>query len=188
MPHITGLDFLKIRPNLPLIIITTAYPDYALQGFQFDVIDYLVKPITFNRFFKAVSKAKTFSGMKNEPSANAKKEVEEAYFFVKCDGKYQKIFIHKILFVQALQNYVLIQTETEKYMSLMPLKTIEENFTSTAFLRVHKSYIVAISQIKTVENHELILNYDYRIPISRNFRKTVQEKILKNKVLKKGLN
>ncbi|NJB70897.1 DNA-binding LytR/AlgR family response regulator [Saonia flava] len=189
MPFMTGLDFLKIRTNLPMVIITTAYPDYALEGFQFNVLDYLLKPITFNRFFKAVSKANTQHTLRNGTLNSSENTVkEEAYFFVKCENRYEKIYIDKILYVQALQNYVLIHTEEEKYMSLMPLKTIEENLSPKTFIRVHKSYLVSISKIQTLENHELILTQGSHIPISRNFRKTVQSNVLKNKVLKKGAN
>ncbi|WP_375587629.1 LytR/AlgR family response regulator transcription factor [Flagellimonas aurea] len=185
MPHITGLDFLKVRNNLPMVIITTAFPNYALEGFHFNVVDYLLKPITFNRFFKAVDKARLQHSLRLSANGVEGQTNEEPYFFVKCENKYEKIFTNKILFVQALQNYVVIQTEEGKHMSLMPLKTIEENLSPLRFVRVHKSYLVAISQIKTLENHELILTNSQNIPISRNFRKNVHEKVLQDKVINK---
>lgn len=185
MPYLTGLDFLKLRPDLPMVIITTAYPNYALDSFSFDVMDYLLKPITFNRFFKAVSKATEYHRMKKAPIDTKEQPREEPYFFVKCDGKYQKIVTSDILFVKALENYVQIQTTTDKYISLMPLKTIEENLDPSEFVRTHKSYIVPISKIQTLENHELILEQGHIIPISRNYRKQLQERVLKDKVLKK---
>ena len=186
MPFMTGLDFLKVKTNLPMVIITTAYPNYALEGFQFDVMDYLLKPITFNRFFKAVSKAFEYHNLKQKPSENDSKTDEDAYFFVKCEHKYHKIFTAEILYIESHQNYIVIHTETKKHMSLMPLKTIEENLNSKEFMRVHKSFLVSISKIQTLENHEIILLHDHKIPISRSFRKIVQEKVLKNKILRKN--
>lgn len=185
MPFLTGLDFLKVRPDLPMVIITTAYPNYALEGFAFDVMDYLLKPITFNRFFKAISKASEYHRLKNGTTEAIERTTEESYFFVKCDGKYQKIVPAEILFIKALENYVLIQTTTDKHMSLMPLKTVEENLDPLEFARVHKSYIVPISKIRTLENHELILEQGHQIPVSRNYRKQLQERVLKDKVMRR---
>jgi DNA-binding LytR/AlgR family response regulator len=185
MPFLTGLDFLKVRSDLPMVIITTAYPNYALEGFAFDVMDYLLKPITFNRFFKAISKACEYHRLKNGTVETTEKPKEESYFFVKCDGKYQKIVPTEILFVKALENYVLIQTTADKHMSLMPLKIVEENLDPLEFVRVHKSYIVPISKIQTLENHELVLEHGHQIPVSRNYRKLVQERVLKDKIMKK---
>lgn len=187
MPFMTGMDFLKVKKNLPMVIITTAFPNFALEGFLFDVVDYLLKPITFNHFFKAIGKAQNQYHIKTSIN-NIHTEIpkqDESSFFVKCENKYEKIFVDKILFVQALQNYVVIQCEMEKFMSLMPLKTIEENLNPEIFIRVHKSYLVAIPKIRTLENHELIVSNGQQIPISRNFRKSVHEKVLKDKVIKK---
>lgn len=189
MPYMTGFDFLKIKKQLPMVIITTAYSDYALEGFQFNVMDYLVKPITFNRFFRAANKAYEYHQLKQNGGHVKTFEAEDpSYFFVKCENKYHKIVSHTILFIQALQNYVLIQTEKEKHMTLMPLKTIEENLNPSAFIRVHKSYLVAISKIETLENHELIVTGSFQIPVSRNYRNAVAEKVLRNKVIGKGKN
>ncbi|MEE1962247.1 two component transcriptional regulator, LytTR family [Flagellimonas taeanensis] len=185
MPYLTGLDFLKVRHDLPMVIITTAFPNYALDGFRFDVIDYLLKPITFNRFFKAVTKAVRYHSFKLGTKEPTEAAPEQPYFFVKCDGRYQKIYTSEILFVKALENYVLIHTTSDKHMSLMPLKTIEENLDTEAFIRVHKSYIVPISKIRSLENHELILEEGHKIPVSRNYAKQVQDKVLKDRVLKR---
>lgn len=185
MPYLTGLDFLKVRNDLPMVIITTAFTNYALDGFRFDVIDYLLKPITFNRFFKAVTKAVRYHSYKSGNQELAETNSEQPYFFVKCDGRYQKICTSEILFVKALENYVLIHTPLEKHMSLMPLKTIEENLDTNAFIRVHKSYIVPIAKIRSLENHELILEEGHKIPVSRNYSKQVQSKVLKDKVIRR---
>ncbi|WP_341227799.1 LytTR family DNA-binding domain-containing protein [uncultured Arcticibacterium sp.] len=185
MPLMTGLDFLQLKSDLPIVILTTAFSNYALDGFQFDVMDYLLKPITFNRFFKAVSKANEYYNLKNNSQGQSKENIEEEpYFFIKCESKYEKIFANRILFVKSMQNYVLIHTDVGNYMTLLPLKTVEENLDSKEFIKVHKSYLVAISKIETMESHELLIE-SHRIPIGRSFRENVHERVLKNKVLKK---
>lgn len=182
MPHMTGLDFLRIKTNLPMVIITTAYPNYALEGFQFDAVDYLLKPITFNRFFKATNKARELYRLKNQQSESASKSVEPDYLFIKCESKYEKILIDEILFVQALQNYVLIFTTRGKYMTLLPLKTVEEYLDPSRFLRVHKSYLVAITKIGSIENNDLTIQ-NHLIPISRTMREQVIAIVVKNRLL-----
>jgi DNA-binding LytR/AlgR family response regulator len=184
MPHMTGLDFLKISTNLPMVIITTAYPNYALDGFQLDAVDYLLKPITFNRFFKATSKAKELFWLKNQKAENQSQSAEPDYLFIKCESKYEKILIDEILFVQALQNYVIIFTTQGKYMTLLPLKTVEEYLDSNRFLRVHKSYLVAIAKIGSIENNDITIQ-THLIPISRTMREQVIEVVVKRKLLSK---
>ncbi|RYU93830.1 LytR/AlgR family response regulator transcription factor [Emticicia agri] len=182
MPHMTGLDFLKIKPNLPMVIITTAYPNYALEGFQFDVVDYLLKPITFNRFYKATNKAKELHLLKNQKAENLNQPSEPDYLFIKCESKYEKILIDEILFVQALQNYVIIFTTRGKYMTLLPLKTVEEYLDPNRFLRVHKSYLVAIAKIGSIENNDITIQ-SHLIPISRTMREQVIAIVVKSKLL-----
>ena len=186
MPFMSGLDFLKIKSDLPMVIITTAFPNYALEGFLFDVVDYLVKPITFNRFFKAVNKAKKqYNLQQAKPENTSIPEESPPYFFIRCENKYEKIYLHELLYVQAMQNYVSIFTEKGRYLTLMPLKTVEENLDAGQFIRVHKSYIVSSSKIDSIENHELFIA-GTSIPISRNLREVVLEKVVKDRLLKKS--
>ncbi len=184
MPHMTGLDFLKIKTDLPMVIITTAYPNYALEGFQFDVVDYLLKPITFNRFFKATNKARELFWLKNQKAESPAQNSGPDYLFIKCESKYEKILIDEILFVQALQNYVIIFTTRGKYMTLLPLKTVEEYLDSNRFLRVHNSYLVAIAKIGSIENNDITIQ-SHLIPISRTMREQVIEIVVKSKLLSK---
>ncbi len=184
MPHMTGLDFLKIKPNLPMVILTTAYPNYALEGFQFDAVDYLLKPITFNRFFKSASKAKDLYYLKNQANSLTAQAQEPDYLFIKCESRYEKILVDEILYVQALQNYVIIHTLRGKFMTLLPLKTVEEYLDPNKFLRVHKSYLVAISKVESIENNELSIQNQF-IPISRNLRERVIGVVVKSKLLTK---
>ncbi|HOY11999.1 MAG TPA: LytTR family DNA-binding domain-containing protein [Saprospiraceae bacterium] len=184
MPHMTGIDFLKIKSNLPMVILTTAFPNYALEGFAFDVVDYLLKPITFNRFFKAANKAKELHLLKNQKFENIPQNNEPDYLFIKCDSKYEKILIDEILFVQAQQNYVTIHTPKGKFLTLLPLKTVEGYLDSTQFLRVHKSYLVALSKIDGVESNEITIQ-NFAIPISRNLKENVVELVVKARLLSK---
>ncbi|MEO5564506.1 MAG: LytTR family DNA-binding domain-containing protein, partial [Chitinophagaceae bacterium] len=150
MPVMNGIDFLKTIQNPPMVIITTAYPSFALEGFQLDVLDYLVKPITFNRFFKAVNKAKDYHQLLNGKAATTDEKVSEKedYFFIKCDYKYEKINLDDILYIQGLQNYVTIYTSKGKYITLLNLKSVEDNLDQHSFIRVHKSFIVSIPKIE----------------------------------------
>ena len=187
MPVINGIEFLKMTANPPMVIITTAYPSYALDGFQLDVLDYLVKPITFNRFFKAVSKAKDYQHLlaKSANTSLAKTNSTDDYFFIKCDYKYERIYFNDILYIEAMQNYVTIHTTKGKYITLLYLKNVEQNLDKHCFIRVHESYMVSISKIEAIENNEIIIK-SFRIPISRNYRDQVIEKVVNNKLWKKA--
>jgi len=182
MPKMSGIDFLKMTNRPPLVIITTAFPDYALDGFRFNVLDYLLKPITFDSFFRAASKAREYHELvagSNPPSIQ--KPAAADYFFIKCANRYEKVFFNDILYIEALQNYVSIFTNKGKYIALLLLKTLEENLDGKSFIRVHKSYIVSIDKIESIENNELKIQ-SYKIPISRNYREQVMERVVKNKL------
>ncbi|MRG43510.1 response regulator [Chitinophaga sp. SYP-B3965] len=177
MPVINGIEFLKMTPHPPMVIITTAYPSFALEGFQLDVLDYLVKPITFNRFFKAVSKARDYHQLVTRTDV-------ADHFFIKCDYKYERIYFSEILYIEAMQNYVTIYTTKGKHVTLLYLRNVEENLDGQSFIRVHKSYIVAIAKIEAIENNEIIIGA-FRVPISRNYRDQVIERVVNNKLWKK---
>lgn len=183
MPKMNGLDFLKIVQKPPMVIITTAFPSYALEGFQLNVMDYLLKPITFDRFFKAANKAKDYNQLltKTTQSDTHKTDKEEDYFFIKCGSKYEKIYFDDILYVQGMQNYVTIYTSKGKYMTLLYLKNLEENLDKKAFIRVHKSYIVSINKIEGIEGNEIFIQSN-KIPISRNYHDMVIEQVVKSKL------
>ncbi|MEM9647204.1 MAG: LytTR family DNA-binding domain-containing protein [Bacteroidota bacterium] len=177
MPLMNGLEYLKSNPKPPMTILTTAFPNYAIEGFDLNVLDYLLKPVSFNRFFSAATKAKQQFTLLNGHGTLSQKEEERSCFFIKCDGKYEKIFQDEILFVQAMQNYVVIQTTKRKYLTLLFLKNVAEKLDSNAFLRVHKSFIVALDKIEGVAQHEIQIQA-YKIPLSRNYKKEVMPKIL----------
>ena len=183
MPLLSGIDFLKMARNPPMVIITTAYPNYAVESFQLDVLDYLLKPITFNRFFQAVSKAQDYSRLLGQSGA-ANPSLDANYCFIRCDNKYEKIYFDDILYVQALQNYVMIHTHQRKYVTLFYLKNVEEKLDCQSFIRVHKSYLISIAKIEAIENHEIIIQ-SARIPISRNYRDEVIERVVNKRLWKK---
>jgi DNA-binding LytR/AlgR family response regulator len=186
MPFMNGIDFLKITKDPPMVIITTAYPTYALEGFRLDVMDYLVKPITFDRFFHAVTKARDYQQLliKGNAVETAVPAAESEFFFIKCDYRYERIYFNDILYIEALQNYVTIFTKKGKYITLLNLKTVEENLDSLSFIRIHKSYIVSISKIETIENNEIIIQ-SHHLPISRNYRDKVIERVVNDKLWKR---
>ena len=177
MPMMNGLEYLKSNPKPPPPILTTAFPNYAIQGYELNVLDYLLKPISFTRFFAAATKAKQQMELLQSQQTPIIKEEERTCFFVKCDGKYEKVYHDAILFVQALQNYVIIQTDKRKYVSLLSLKNVIEKLDPNAFLRVHKSYIIALDKIEGVAQHEIQIR-SHKIPLSRNYKKEVLPKIL----------
>ena len=183
MPKMSGIDFLKITTKPPMIIITTAFPDYALDGFRFSVLDYLLKPITFDNYYKAANKAREYFQLVSNNTALPVQEGKPGvdYFFIKCANKYEKIFFADILYIEALQNYVSIFTTRGKYIALLLLKSLEENLDAKSFIRVHKSYIVAIDKITSIEGNELKIQ-SFSIPISRNYRDKVMDDVVKNKL------
>jgi DNA-binding LytR/AlgR family response regulator len=181
MPKITGLDFFKTLQYPPPVIFTTAYPQYALEGFEVNALDYLVKPISFDRFLKSVLKAKEFYEVRD---TNKKDAISSDYFFIKADNKLVKILFDEVLYVEALQNYVIIHTTAKKYMTYLTFKSVEDYLPADKFLKVHKSYIVAASKIDTIEGNDIRIGLQH-IPISRNQKEEVMDKLLKGKFLKR---
>jgi len=207
MPKINGIDFLRILQNPPMVIITTAFSEYALDGFQLNVLDYLLKPITFDRFFKAVSRARDYhlltarGAVAAMPSVGDPQALQsetsqpttpqsgplqrgEDFVFIKCSNKFEKIQFSDILYIEALQNYVAIHTSKGKYLTLLYLKNIEQNLDNRAFIRVHKSYIVPIARIDSIDGNEIRIG-THRIPVSRNYREHVIDRVVNNNLWSK---
>lgn len=183
MPKITGLDFFKSLKNAPPVIFTTAYPQYALDGFELNALDYLVKPISFERFLKAALKAKEYFEIRQH-NLEALTGKKEEYFFIKVDNKLVKIFFEEILFVEALQNYVTIHTADKKYITYLTFKSVEEYLPVNQFIKTHKSYIVSVSKIESIEGNNIRIG-NHHVPISRNEKEDVMQKLLKGKFLKR---
>jgi DNA-binding LytR/AlgR family response regulator len=183
-PKMNGIDFLKIVQKPPIVIITTAFPSYALEGFQLNVLDYLVKPITLDRFLRSVNKARDYHHLLLRAEGNTGSGAAD-YFFIKCGSKFEKIHFADILFVEGMQNYITIYTRKGKYVTLLYLKNLEENLDSQAFIRVHKSYIVSVDKIDGIEGNEIFIQ-SHRIPISRNYREQVIEQVVSKKLWAAG--
>jgi DNA-binding LytR/AlgR family response regulator len=180
MPYITGIDFLRHFPSAPRVIFTTAYEKYALQGFELEVLDYLLKPIPFERFLRAANKAYDYF-LGQQPAAAA--SVED-YFFVKADNKLEKIDFADILFAEALENYVAIYTWEKKVITHLTLKMLQEKLPAAAFIQPHKSYVIAIDKINSIEGNIFHIG-PYQVPISKYQKEEIMEKIVNSKLLKR---
>jgi DNA-binding LytR/AlgR family response regulator len=180
MPYMTGIDFLRHFTAAPKVIFTTAYEKYALQGFELEVLDYLLKPIPFERFLRAANKAYDF--FRGQQTAAA--PPVEDYIFVKADNKLEKINFADILFAEALENYVAIYTREKKVITHLTLKMVQEKLPAAAFVQPHKSYVIAIDKINSIEGNILHIG-PYQVPISKYQKDEIMEKIVNSKLLKR---
>ena len=179
MPHLTGLEFLASLRNPPKVIITSAHKEYALQGFELDVVDYLLKPIPFQRFLKAVNKVHAL--MEGELP---EKEKEDEYIFVKSEKQLKKIYLKEILYVESMENYIIIHTLLSKEIVNTRLKSVLASLPEKYFLQVHRSYVVNLSQIKAIEGNQLLIAGD-KIPVTRILREQVYKAIINNRLISK---
>ena len=180
MPEITGITLLKTLQKKPLVILTTAYSEYALESYDLDVVDYLLKPITFDRFLKAVDKASQRVGRPPavQPAAH---DPGSPFVFIKDGTKLVKINYDDILFVEGLKDYVTIVTRTQKIVSLQRLKALEMQLPSDKFVRIHHSYIIALKAVDTIHKGEVQIGTHF-IPISDSYRKAFREIIERNQM------
>ncbi|MCJ8210787.1 LytTR family DNA-binding domain-containing protein [Mucilaginibacter sp. RS28] len=182
MPELTGLQFLKIANGKAKVILTTAYPQYALEGYELDVVDYLLKPIAFDRFFKSVQKAQGMirpaaaSIAKEEPPPAQYDDFMSDFIFVKTEHKIQKVYLHDILFIEGLKDYISIFTPDERIITLQGMKKMEDALPEKHFVRVHKSYIVALNKIDSIERSRISIG-DKIIPIGDTYRDAFFDKI-----------
>ncbi|MEM9917877.1 MAG: LytTR family DNA-binding domain-containing protein [Bacteroidota bacterium] len=178
MPKMSGLDFLKSLDNPPIIILTTAYPSFALEGYQLNVLDYLVKPITFQRFLKSALKAKKqFELLTGTRPNTEKKSSEPDHFFIKSDGKIEKITFAELQYVEGMQNYLTLHTERGKFTTLLTLKSLLEKLPADRFVQVHRSFIVQLGKVQTIEG-QLLRIEGASIPISRSRLEEVTQRLL----------
>ena len=176
MPGISGLSLLKSLSNRPMVIFITAYRNYAVEGFDLDVLDYLVKPVSFERFVKAVNKALEYQGFRQkEDSPNPN---YPDYLFIHTEYQLTKVFIHEIAYIEGLRNYIRIHLtgSTKPLLSKLSLKAIEERLPAGKFARVHKSFIVFLDKISSIRN-DIIRIGDRDIPLSRSCREDFLKKI-----------
>lgn len=177
MPELTGISLLKTLRKKPYVILTTAYSQYALEGYELDVVDYLLKPITFERFLKAVDKVNQRTNAVVTPvvaKVEAPAVASPSYVFVKDGTKLVKVFFDDILFVEGMKDYVTIHTTNQKITTLQRLKVLEEQLPADKFFRVHHSFIVAIHAVDTVHKGEVTIGKK-QIPISESYRKAFRD-------------
>lgn len=177
MPILNGIEFLKTIKNPPAIIITTAYRDYAVEGFEFEVLDYLVKPISFPRFMKAFERAlKTIL-----PAKNDKEETElsgSEYLFLKVDRRFVKVNLKEILYIESLKDYIRVTTKSNAWISYQTLVGITEKLPPDKFMRIHRSFTIAIDKVSMIEGNCVEIEGKL-IPISRELRQDVLKKMHK---------
>ncbi len=170
MPQLNGVQFMQLLNNRAMVIITSAYQEYAIEGFEHNVVDYLLKPIPFERFYKAVEKA---YNLKN-PSQKLDRSQEMhpstgGYIFIKVETKMVRVELDDILFIEGLKNYVSLYTKAQRIVTLQVMKQLEEVLPPNRFVRVHKSYIVALDKINSIERQEITIK-DRVIPIGNTYQ------------------
>ncbi|MBP7954788.1 MAG: response regulator transcription factor [Parabacteroides sp.] len=178
MPYMTGIELLNSLSNPPKVIITSAYAEYAIKGYDLEVSDYLLKPISFDRFLKAVNKV-------YDQLISSQTPVVQDYLFVKTSLKLEKIRFNDMRFIEGVENYVAIYTSDGKIITHTTLRTILQKLPPERFVQVHKSYLVNIDKIDSIEGNLLDIGKN-KIPLSRTYKETALEIILKNKLLKDG--
>jgi DNA-binding LytR/AlgR family response regulator len=182
MPKINGIEFLKTTKLNASIIMTTAYTDHAVEAFGLEVLDYLVKPIAFDRFLKACNKAKETVGLKKTIQVQPNKAND--HFFVKCNNQIEKIFYDDLMYAEAMLNYVMLYTNSKKMMVYVTIKSLEEQLPADVFIKVHKSFIVNKTKIKSIDGNILDIGNE-KITISQNLREKVINEIIKDKMIKR---
>lgn len=187
MPQLTGIDFLKTLSHPPLVIFTTAYPNYAIEGFELNALDYLLKPISLERFMKAVNKAIEQIELQSRGSgAHGEGEAEEPDFiFVKADKKLVKVNYADIIYIEGLKDYVIIRMENSRVITLQTMKSLEEKLPQNSFRRIHRSYIVNVDRIEAVVGNMIEVmekNQAKHLPIGKNYRDELLEIINKNRL------
>ncbi|RMG84216.1 MAG: DNA-binding response regulator [Bacteroidetes bacterium] len=186
MPDLTGIDFIKSLNDPPAFIFTTAYRDYAIEGFELDAVDYLIKPISFQRFLKAANKARQFFEMRRQPDPKTTPPATPGHFFIKSDGQYIKINLDEVLYFESERDYIFIHTEEKRYLTLLSLKQLEKELPADRFLRVHRSFIVAMNRVELLEGHSLKIG-KRQIPVSRSMQETVYKKLVEGKLWKRDM-
>ncbi|QKG79867.1 LytR/AlgR family response regulator transcription factor [Tenuifilum thalassicum] len=179
MPDLNGMDFVKTLENPPRIIFTTAYSEYAVEGFKVDALDYLLKPISYSDFLKSANKAKAYFEM------TSKKEVkvteDSNFLFIKSEYKHIRINFDDIKYIESKSEYVRIHLVSSKpIMSLISLKTLEEKLPGNKFMRIHRSYIVNLEKVTIIERNRIVFDGDTYIPIGEQYKNQFQEFLNKN--------
>jgi two-component system, LytTR family, response regulator len=175
MPMMTGFELISLIENKTKVIITTAFREFAAESYDLDVLDYLVKPIPLPRFIKCINKITTEFNLKNNIKVETTKG--DSHIFIKVDKKMMKINIEEILFVEGMKEYIKVVTPDKTYITHKSLTSLCEELPADRFLRIHKSYVIALNKVKSIEGNRIQIQ-SYTIPIGRNYSKDVKNKIL----------
>ena len=175
MPMMTGFELIKLMESKPKVVITTAFREFAAESYDLDVLDYLVKPIPLPRFIKCINKITTEFNLKN----NIKNETirSDSHIFIKVDKKMMKINIDEILFIEGMKEYIKVVTVDKTYITHKSLSLQSEELPSEQFMRIHKSYTIALDKVKSIEGNRIQIQ-SYMVPIGRNYSKDVKSRIL----------
>ena len=181
MPGTNGIEFAKTIGNKTLVIFTTAYAEYALDSYEVDAIDYLVKPVALSRFQKATAKAKSYIDMLSKDASNSLETIENEYIFIRSERRIIKIYLNDITFIEGLKDYVIIHTAEQKIITLMNLKEIHSRLPENTFVRTSKSYIVNIRHISSLDNNDVVIG-KHEIPIGNVYRDDFFERVVNEKL------
>lgn len=185
MPGINGIEFAKTIPQTTFVIFTTAFSEFALESYEVDAIDYLIKPVKLERFQKAVDKAQVYSELlKKEKSTPNIEQITDDHFFIKADRKIIKIYFNDLLFIEGLKDYVVMHTENQKVITAMNIKTIHEQLPKNMFVRVSKSYIINVKKIDAVDNNTVNIGKN-EIPIGNIYRDFFFDEFVTKKILRR---
>ncbi|MEQ9308296.1 MAG: LytTR family DNA-binding domain-containing protein [Balneolaceae bacterium] len=176
MPRLTGIEFLRTLKNPPKVIFTTAYREYAIEGFELDVVDYLLKPVSFDRFLKAVDKV--FDSLNSRPVITQQEEYQDdhPFVFVSSDKRNVKICLDEILYIESKRDYILIKTDSKEVNTYQTITYMEERLPDSQFVRVHRSFIINLNKIESWSNNEIELK-EAKIPIGRTYKREALRKL-----------
>ena len=184
MEELTGIQLLNALKQRPFVIFTTAYERYAIQGFELDVVDYMLKPISFERFIKGVNKVverMQLDGAAAKPDAEKPRQAEQSFFFVKTETRMERIENSDVLYVEGMGDYWRIVTKTRRIMTLMNAKKLEEILREPQFCRVHKSFFIAMDKIESIERNRIKIGDQY-IPVSETYHKVFFDLVERKKL------
>jgi len=173
MPELSGIEYLSTITHPPKIIIVSAYEQYALQGYELEVFDYLLKPVSFNRFLKSVNRLH---------DQLVKTQTATDHIFIKTDKKTKKVLLKDILFIEGKENYIMIYTHTSKEIVYCTLRMMEDNLPQGQFVSIHRSYIVNIAYIEAIEGNQLEVG-SYKIPIARNLKENIYKQYIEQNLV-----
>lgn len=179
MPEISGFEFIKSLAVKPMIVITTAFPEYALEGYELDIIDYLLKPIAYSRFIRTVQKAKEYHDLKDRALSN----ILLPYLFVRCEKRIERVEISDILYIESVGNYIHIYVKDRMLTAYLTLKSLESQLPANEFIKIHQSFLVSFSKVNTIEGNKIKIG-NKLLPVSRNYKDAIMN-LIEQRLLKR---